>query len=128
AGASRPRLRSAAPAGLQPALQGCGALAKRLLRQEQLQQIVEEQLALRGGYQTLGIGAEQTSAFRLPARLVQLAQIQAGTLAKQRRRHAPGQAQGIHQELEWQLVRRQYAAAGLEGLLGVQIILGQAGI
>ncbi len=56
--------------------------ARRASAKEVLQQIVEEQLALGGGYQARRIGLQQALAFGCAACLLELLQRQAGALSE----------------------------------------------
>ncbi|MNJ55419.1 hypothetical protein D3C77_509050 [compost metagenome] len=98
------------------------------LGQEILQQVVEEQLAARGSDQSRRFDLQKPFLFGFTARCRELFQRQAGALAEQLDLHPLGQAQGVHQELERQLIHRQQLLAGLEGLGRVQVVLGQAGL
>ena len=70
------------------------------------------------------ITLQQSLLLRQAASLGEAVQWQAGALAEQLAGHALGQAQGIHQKLEGQLVCRQDALTGLENLAAIQIVLG----
>ena len=73
------------------------------LRQEQLQQFVEEAVTEGGRPDHVRLSFQQAARYGLPQRLLQLLQTQAGALLQQRWREALCQPQRIHHEFEAEL-------------------------
>lgn len=96
--------------------------------EEHLQQVVEEQPAAFGRAQLLAPGLEQALGLGLVQGAGDLLQRLAGTLGVPGARHAIDQPQGVHQEIERQLVCVQRLAAGQIGFVRIQVVLGQAGL